>query len=138
MISIRCLCMLLKILFITCLCSIFRQCPLYTLLAMCSMLDSEILHRVAILHYYQLCSSRKKVASVLFFSELLIWSHYHTSIFQTIKVKICHHRKPLITLFSNFRINFSNVVSNCMNMSLRLWHFIMSAALVTILLFCII
>ena len=37
--------------------------------------------------------------------------------------------------FSNLHINFSNAASKCMNTRLRLWRFIMSAALVTILLF---
>ena len=37
--------------------------------------------------------------------------------------------------FSNFHINFSNAASKCTNTRLRLWRFIMSAALVTILLF---
>ena len=40
-------------------------------LQMRSTLDLEILHRVAILQYDQLSSSRKKVATALYFSEML-------------------------------------------------------------------
>ena len=41
----------------------------------------------------------------------------------------------LITLFRISTLIFSNVASKCMNTRLRLWRFITSAALVTILLF---
>ena len=40
-------------------------------LQMRSTLDLEILHRVVILRYNQLRSSRKKVATALYFSEML-------------------------------------------------------------------